>query len=114
MRQVFSVVAMNFGDTLKLKRFVRKVFEDLESLPSGSYEVRIIVNNNTISTGIEISMGRFPHFQEEKVPKGVSAADWALLVVEELTLLLLVSSKFVLRPANIVEEGIIDICIEKC
>jgi len=116
MRQVLTVVAMNFADTLQLKRFIKKIFQDLQPLPSRSYEVRFVVNKDdaTISSGIEASVGWFPHFQEEEVPKGVSAADWAQLIVEELTLLLLVSSKFVLKSVNIVEEGIIDIYIEKC
>lgn len=114
MRQVVTIVAMNFGDMLQLKRFVSKILEDLQVLPNGLYEIRFIVNGNTISSGIESAVGKFPHYQEEEMPHGVSADDWAQLVIEELILLLLVSSKFVLKTTDLVSYNVFDICIEKC
>jgi len=114
MRQVFTVVAMNFGDMLQLKRFVSKIFEDLQVLPNGSYEIRFIVSGDTIGTGIESAVGEFPHHQEEKVPHGVSAGDWVQLAIEEFMLLLLVSSKFVLKTTDLVSDNVFDVYIEKC
>ena len=114
MRQVVTVVAMNFGDMLQLKRFVSKILEDLQVLPNGSYEIRFIVNGDTISSGIESAVGEFPHYQEEKIPQGVSAGDWAQLAIEELILLLLVGSKFILKTTDLVSDNVFDVYIEKC
>ena len=118
MRQVFNVVAINFKDLLLLKQILRKFLNDLNSLSDEVHggSVRFYWQEEKLGIWIECSPGFFPHKQTSIVPKGVSSADWACLISEELGLLLSIGNRFVYKESitdETVSKGYFDAEIQR-
>ena len=93
MRQILTVVAINFADLLKLKRSVQQVLVGLANLPSEDREVLMTFYCQTKLGAAIKSQGsnQWIGFNE---PQGISTTDWAQLVSHEVENHLLSGNRF--------------------
>ncbi|MBI2642449.1 MAG: hypothetical protein HYW97_01235 [Candidatus Wildermuthbacteria bacterium] len=104
MRQVISVVAVNFGDLIQLKLAVGQVLNGLLHLRPDDQVASVTFS--WVGDRWDVTIGaiksQFPKMQEP--PQGVSGRDWAPLVAEELRNHLLAGNHFVLREDGFNDE----------
>lgn len=97
MRQMISVVAVNFNDLLQLKQAVKKALNGLSHIPAEDTDVSITFDWEGDKWRMRIQSCSSHQECERCTPNGVSSPDWASLILEELENHLLSGSQFILN-----------------
>ncbi|MDO8633103.1 MAG: hypothetical protein Q7K38_00955 [Candidatus Wildermuthbacteria bacterium] len=97
MRQVISVVAVNFGDLIQLKLAVGQVLYGLLHLRPDDQVVSVTFSWVSDRWDVRIGAIKSQFLKMQEPPQGVSGGDWARLVAEELRNHLLAGNRFVLK-----------------
>lgn len=97
MRQVLNVVAMNFGDLLQLKQAVRKALDGLLHLPVEDRDISVTFRWASDEWSMAVESDGSNQQYASRAPQGVSTADWARLVSEEIENHLLSGNRFILK-----------------
>lgn len=99
MRQVITVVAMNFEDVLCLTEAVGKILEGLLHVSEKDLTIEVSFRWDRISTAYQVIIGSASSNQQitDEPPKGISVDDWAALLMADLKNYLLAGNRFVLK-----------------